>query len=36
MPELLNNKSIFITGSGGLLGNAYIDTFLKNGASHRI
>lgn len=33
MPELLNNKSIFITGSGGLLGNAYIDTFLKNGAT---
>lgn len=32
MPKILNNKCIFITGSGGLLGNVYIDTFLKNGA----
>ena len=32
MRSFVENKIIFITGSGGLLGKTYIDTFLKNGA----
>lgn len=32
MKKILKDKIIFITGSGGVLGTAYIDLFLKNGA----
>lgn len=33
MSILLKDKTIFITGSGGVLGTVYINTFLENGAT---
>jgi len=33
MSNLVINKTIFITGSGGVLGTAYIETLLNNGAT---
>ena len=29
----LSDKTIFITGSGGVLGTAYVDTLLESGAT---
>lgn len=33
MGSLLSDKTIFITGSGGVLGTAYVKTLLENGAT---
>ena len=33
MRSPLSDKTIFITGSGGVLGTAYVNTLLENGAT---
>jgi len=33
MSSPLSDKTIFITGSGGVLGTAYVHTLLENGAT---
>ncbi len=33
MSSSLSDKTIFITGSGGVLGTAYVNTLLENGAT---
>ena len=33
MSQVLSGKTIFITGASGVLGNAYINTFLEHGAT---
>ena len=33
MSSPLSDKTIFITGSGGVLGTAYVNTMLENGAT---
>ena len=33
MSSPLSDKTIFITGSGGVLGTAYVNTLLENGAT---